>query len=184
MGVTEHRTLLSLWRDKCGIEDHFVAMTEDIQRGVDNEDRVLEMYCERIGLKFFPLTLQHEYFGFLRASLDGANPENKRFCEIKCPRPYIHKKSKDFGAVKDEYYWQIQHQYLVSEYTYCDFISFDVEAEDLVYFHVPPDPDHMAELLDREILFWEYVMTRTEPDPKEFGYFNKAIETNLSSICF
>lgn len=184
MGVTEHRTLLSLWRDKCGIEAHFVPVTEDMQRGIDNEDRALRMYCDQVGIEFGPLTLEHEYYGFLRASLDGAAPALKRFCEIKCPRSYIHAKSRDYGIVKDEYYWQIQHQYLVSEFEHCDFISLDVETDELIWFHVPPNYDHMAELLEREILFWESVMSRTPPDMKEFAYFHKAGNINTCSTRF
>lgn len=175
---------MSLWRDKCGIEDYWVEVNEDMQRGIDNEDLVLSLYCEKENVKFGPHTFEHPYFHFLRASLDGCDIQSRRFCEIKCPRDYIHKKTKEFGSLKDEYYWQIQHQYLVTEFDHCDFISYDVKAKDLVYFPVPPNYDHMAELLEREILFWESVMTRTEPDPKDFGMFAQAIQTSRSSIEF
>lgn len=193
MGCTDHRTLLSLWRDKMGLEVHFVPMNEDLRRGIENEDRALALYCaEKKVADIGPLTLQHEYFDFMRASLDGAAPDRKHFVEIKCPRSYIHEKTRKYGSIKPEYFCQMQHQYFVSEYETCDFISLEVAwdeekriwvEKDFLWLPVEPDYDYQAELLEREILFWEHVMMGIEPEQKDFPQYQNT-EGSASSVKF
>lgn len=186
MGCTNFRSLQSLWRDKCGLENHYVPVTTDMQRGIDNEDPALRAYCfkkyqELNNIAIEPITLQHEYFAFMRASLDGAHVTTKHFVEIKCPRQHIHEKTAKHGTIKAEYFCQMQHQYLVSEYLTCDFISYDVETEQVIWVPVEPDFDYQAELLEREILFWEHVVMRVPPDEKDFPLFNQAVGSTSST---
>lgn len=194
MGCTEFRTLQSLWRDKCGLEDHYVPMNEDLRRGIENEDRALALYSkEKQTNDLGPLTLQHDYYGFLRASLDGAAPARKHFVEIKCPRSYIHAKTREHGTIKPDYYCQMQHQYFVSGYETCDFLSLAVEwdeeqkiwiQKDFVWLEVEPDYDYQAELLDRVTLFWEHVLMRLPPDERDFPRYQGFVQTSGSSIEF
>lgn len=191
MGCTDHRTLQSLWRDKMGLEVHYVPMSEDLRRGIENEDLALAIYCGEKGVSDIgPLTLQHEYFDFMRASLDGAAPDRKHFVEIKCPRGYIHAKTRKFGTIKPEYYCQMQHQYFVSEYETCDFISLEVEwdeakgiwiEKDFLWMPVEPNYDYQAELLAREILFWEHIVMQIPPDEKDFSLHSSVIQSESST---
>lgn len=194
MGCTEFRSLQSLWRDKMGLEIHYVPMNEDLRRGIENEDAALALYAKEKQVDDIgPLTLQHEYFDFMRASLDGAAPERKHFVEIKCPRGYIHRKTKESGVIKPEYFCQMQHQYFVSEYETCDFISLEVEwdeekkiwvQKDFCWLPVLPDYDYQAELLEREILFWEHVMMGLAPSEQDFPRYKGFIHDSASSTEF
>lgn len=169
MGHTEHKSVQRLWAEKCGLEEPLNIVNEDMQRGIEFEDTAIELYSQEVGLIFEPLTIQHPDFSFLRASLDGANRSSGRFVEAKCPRPYIHQKTKLYGFIKPEYYCQMQHQYLTTGLDHGDFISYCVETEDLVWFHVEQNFEYQAELLDREIYFWEHVQKQIEPNYKYFS---------------
>jgi putative phage-type endonuclease len=202
MGFSQFRTLKSLWREKSGLEEHHVPVTADMQRGIDNEAPALKLYVEEkkreeenksavlsryrdsSRVDFAPLTIVHPVYSFLRASLDGAAPERKMFVEIKCPRTYIHDKTKQYGIIKPEYYCQMQHQYIVSGYDRCDFISYEVESGDLVWLPVEPDFDYQAELLSRSIIFWRCVEEKREPNPDDFAQYSQVIQRSVSSAMF
>ncbi len=185
MGISEHKTLETLWEEKIGLIKPINHVTRDMQRGIDNEDRVVEIYCQQEGIEFKPLTAINDTYSFVRSSFDAINLIYERFAEVKCPRPYIHQKTKRYGTIKPEYYCQMQHQYLTCGFNFCDFLSFDVESEDFCKIFVEPNYYYMGELLDREIRFWWYVENRIRPPEIEFPMFDPTPPgTSLSSIEF
>ena len=175
MGVNEYRGIRELWLEKTGQVIREQTSSEDSERGVRLEDKVVRLYCERTGFSMGPLTLEHPRFPFLRASLDGGNRELRRFIEIKCPREYNHAKTRKTHYVKPEYIAQMQHQYLTTNYQACDFLSYyeapDTPPEEygeLIVVPIEPDLEYMTELLEREIRFWHHVETKTEPLLSDF----------------
>lgn len=175
MGVNEYRSVKDLWLEKTGQITRQQIVSEDIERGVRLEDKVVRIYCARTGHSMQPLTFTHKRYSFIRASLDGGNAESRRLIEIKCPRPYNHAKTRKSGYIKPEYVAQMQHQFLATGFLAGDFLSYlepqgtpeAVEGE-LIIVPVEPDFDYMAELLEREIRFWHHVESKTEPLASDF----------------
>ena len=173
MGVNNYRGVVDLWLEKTGQIVKKQIVSEDIQRGIDNEDKALKLYVEKTGFHMEPLTFEHPKFNFLRASLDGGNNTLKKLIEIKCPREHNHIKTKKHHYIKPEYVAQMQHQFIVTKFTSGDFLSYF--QEELIIIPVEPDYEYMGELLAREILFWEHVTNQTEPSPLDFLAWNKPI---------
>ena len=174
MGVNQYKDVHTLWLEKTKqIEPNFES-SPDMQRGIDNEPKILKLYCEQKNIEMVPIELVHPKFKFVRASLDGAHIPRKHFLEIKSPRKHNHEKTKKKNIIKPEYWMQMHHQYLATNFDSCDFVSyFEYEedgkiTEDLVIIPVEPDIDLMAEMLEREMKFWHHVQTRTPPNVFDF----------------
>jgi len=161
MGFNKYRSVKELWLDKTGVltnEQVYAAMAE---RGTELEAKAREEYIRYTQTPMEDVTLIHPEFDFMRASLDGFNFTIKRILEIKCPNFRNHYRCVTENFIKPEYYCQIQHQYMVSGAESADYWSFDGEKGHRI--PVLPDPLLIEVLMEREVLFWQFVRKNKEP---------------------
>ena len=105
----------------------------------------------------------------MRASMDGWCEQYKLAVEIKCPGEKTHQEAKDTKKCPIHYWWQIQHQYYVSDAKciyYCSFWHAKDEHEDdgeVIWFPVERDDEAIEKLLEKCAEFWNFVETDTAP---------------------
>lgn len=164
LGVSPWSTALQLWERKTGRREP-QATNAAMQRGTD-----LEVYARREfefehGGDFPPACLIHPDYPFLKASLDGWNPERRMVVEIKCPG----RADRDLalsGKVPPKYLPQVMHLLLVSGADRCLYVTYDPDAG-CHTLTVERDEPYIALLLEKEIAFWECVQSDTPPEASE-----------------
>jgi len=166
MGYDKYCKIDELWRYKTGLQIREPTFGYMAERGTRLEPAALRAYQRHTKLKMVDRLFTHKKYKFIRASLDGWNEEFEIFVEIKCPNRTNHYRAVAENWIKPEYYTQIQHQFLASGAKYADFWSYDGRSGHKI--PVLPNPWFMGELLEREILFWNCVENRVEPDPSAF----------------
>lgn len=166
MGYGFNKNAHDLWLEKTDqvkVEFHLAPLAE---RGTRLEDQARKTYEDFTGIKVVDRLFTHPKYQFIRASLDGWSEEFELILEIKCPSMKNHYRSVAENYIKPSYYTQIQHQFLASNAKYADYWSFDGKSGHRI--PVLPDPYFMGELLEREIIFWKCVETKTAPNLKDF----------------
>lgn len=169
MGASPYKTIKQLWDDKLGQGEPFI-MNAAVQNGIDLEPKARHEFEIATGLKVKPLCAIHKKYDWLRASLDGCTEDGKITLEIKCPSfPALHNKIIRTGQVPTYYYPQVQYQLLVTSptskvglyWTYMKSMGgFIVE--------IPPNKTYQKELFSRAQKLWNHVISKTEPDPRDF----------------
>ena len=101
-------------------------------------------------------TCRHPRYDFLTANLDGR--VNFGIFEAKHVNAFT--KSED---VRAKYYAQCQHNMQVTGTGFC-YLSIFIGSHHWEYFDIIEDPEYQADLLKREIEFWNLVETDTPPD--------------------
>ena len=136
-----------------------------MQRGMELEPKARAAYEEETGIVMEPaVIIDGEY----SASLDGITFEGDLTLEVKCPM-----KGKDSetwqvvaaGKLPDHYYWQVQHQLLVSGANTADFYVFD--GTEGLWTEVVPVPEDMDKLKVAWDKFMELVKSDTPPSLTE-----------------
>lgn len=160
MGVSPYMTIVDLYEQKVGLKPGFKGNWAT-ERGNLLEPKARADYELRHEIEAPPALVVHSKYDYLRASLDGYNPERGIVLEIKCPGEKDHKLALE-GKVPVHYYPQVQHQLMVTAAQIGHYYSFKGERGVLV--EVKPDWDYMQELLRKEIEFWlENVCKRLSP---------------------
>lgn len=121
MGVG-FKTPLQLWEQKLGLVEPD-PINPAMQRGIDLEPRILEMFNHRMGKHFAPMVRINERQSWMMASLDGYCLETNEIVEIKAGNRADHEQSKH-GFVPAKYYPQLQHQMEVFDVDYCYYCSY------------------------------------------------------------
>jgi putative phage-type endonuclease len=169
MGVSPWKTPRQLWEEKTGKvkkEDQGNWATE---RGNRLEPIARAKYELMSDIEMGPATCQHIKYEFLRASMDGWNPQKKRGLEIKFAGRADHEGARA-GKVPDKYYPQVQHQIFVTGAEVVDYASYYVpkgaldHQGELLIVEVKPDLEYLKAYLRVAIKFWECVTTGVAPD--------------------
>lgn len=182
-----------LWAVKTGVLEPEIISNKFTERGNLLEPVARELFNRRTGIHVEPMCFEHHYYDFIKASLDGITADEKIICEIKCPsKPERHQKALN-GEIPEEYYCQIQHQFLVTGAELGYFVSYfpNYEAEsflnsgsnygssddsqsisnknDFKIIPVKPNYAYIEELQRKLVRFWKYVEDRILPVENAFS---------------
>jgi hypothetical protein len=89
----------------------------------------------------------HKYHDWIGISPDGLTPDNGMI-EIKCPLPKTHLEYIEIGKLPLDYRCQVQGQLFVTDYEYCDFMSY-VQGMKPFIVRVYPELELMKEFEKR-----------------------------------
>ncbi|XP_054259250.1 uncharacterized protein LOC128983994 [Macrosteles quadrilineatus] len=145
--------------------------TDAVAYGRDNEERVVQMYEERTGLKVDRCGLFiDETYPFLGASPDGL-VESEGLIEVKCLYSIKdtsiedHLKSNKTTCIElvsgklrlkksHDYYFQIQGQLNIAKRKWCDFVVFTRKGE-LFVERIVIDEEFWAKVLPKLVQFYQ-----------------------------
>lgn len=159
MGVSPWLSPYQLWEIKTGrrVQETNFAM----QRGTELEPQARLAYEEMTGNIMEPLVMVS---GDYSASLDGVSLSGDLILEVKCPvkgRSSETWLEAEAGKVQPHYYWQLQHQLMVSGAAKADFYVF--EGEEGIVVEVFPNSDDIEQLREGWDRFWEFIRTDSAP---------------------
>jgi putative phage-type endonuclease len=159
MGVSPWVSPYQLWEIKTGRRTQEVNFA--MQRGTELEPAARAAYELATGYIMEPMVM---VFGDYSASLDGVSLPGDLILEVKCP---VKGQSSETwqeavaGRVQPHYYWQVQHQLMVSGAAKADFYVFD--GEDGIVVEVLPNPQDMEQLRLAWDDFWVFIRTDSPP---------------------
>jgi tetrahydromethanopterin S-methyltransferase subunit B len=127
------------------VEDGFVS--DDMQRGIDEEQDAIDVYAERYGeverVGFVVNTRHGVTIGCSPDALVGDNGG----VQVKCPRQKRHIETLITNKMPAEYECQVQTELLVTERAWWDYVSHCAGLP-LVVIRVLPDPDMQARIIE------------------------------------
>lgn len=169
------RTVGTLWKQKVGYERAVELNNEHIKRGKELEPLICEKVNSILGARFKPVCLFRQDAPYLRASLDGFDPQLDALLEIKAPSDNVFNKYlrawensvQGFGiceaktVIPKNYYQQMQYQMLVSDVEYAYFAFYNQNHPEPYIIPVENDIETQLEIEKRCHLFWKSVQTKT-----------------------
>lgn len=161
------KTPHQLWLEKTGQKIEEPTNTYILEKGHAMEPKARALYEIMDNASYPPMNVENEAFPFLRASLDGYNKEKNIIIEIKYVGKEDHENAAN-GIVPEKYYWQLQHQLMVTGAKLVRYISFDGSAINVV--EVLPDTKDIKKLVKELTKFWTLVETKEEPELTEKDY--------------
>jgi putative phage-type endonuclease len=174
MGASPWKTRIQLYHDKTATEVTETSSNWAMQKGNELEPIARVKFTSWYNISeggeilFQPRLCVLNEYPFLKASLDAANPQGEVdvFAEIK----FQGKNDFAFQGVPDKYFWQLQHQHLVTGGKAKAFFVGINANEVIKVLPVEPDIEAMRKLLAECILFWECVQQKIEPEetPQDF----------------
>jgi len=174
MGVSPYNTPHGLMRDKLGLNTNQNAVKGKtsnwaIDRGNRWEPMARARYELINDIPMEPAVLVHPEHGFLMASLDGWNADQKRVLEIKIPGAEVFNQCLA-GKVHEKYVYQLEHQLYVSSGEEAHFYCCKVESRDgkerivdtalTIY---KSNPELREKLLPKLFEFWGYMQRHEFP---------------------
>ena len=117
-----------------------------MKRGSELEPKAREAYEAKTGLIMEPLVMVD---GEYSASLDGISLSGDLILEVKCPakgRLSETWRTVEAGSVPEHYYWQVQHQLMVSGAGKAHFYVFDEDGNTGIWVEVLPNVEDMNRL--------------------------------------
>ena len=150
MGVSPWKTPLQVWEDKVlGTSEQLEnsAMT----RGKELEEPARQLFEKMMDVVVFPQNIVNPQTSWLRASLDGLDPDGKVMVEIKCPNKEDHLAAVG-KRIPEKYYPQCQHQLAVTGLDGMYYFSFDGSKGIVV--EVARNQKYIDEMLQKEKDFW------------------------------
>lgn len=177
MGESPWLTPYQLWERKLGLapeQEDDLAM----QRGRELEPIARSHYELLHNIEMPPTCVESAEFPFMRASLDGYNQELGIVLEIKCPGAEDHAAAAS-GGIPKKYFWQLQHQLMVTGAKCAHYYSFNGTAGHLV--SIGPNDAAIADLIVNEIKFWACIQSKTPPPLADRDYKN-VMSKELSSL--
>ena len=170
MGVSPWKTPYKLWLEKTTGQSEFSGNVAT-ERGHALEDQARRCAEKQLSRLFLPRCSEHQKYPWMRASLDGISMDGE-ILEIKCPYKPEHPSSDHHSAKQGEipkkYYPQLQHQLEVTGAVKGWYFSFD--GEDGVAVPFARDEAFIAELLDKEQVFWACVQELKPPKMTDQDY--------------
>ena len=160
MGLSPWVTTYQLWELKTGrrVQEANFAM----KRGTELESKARAAYELETGSVMEPLVMVS---GEYSASLDGISLSGELILEVKCP---VKGKTSDTwkeveeGKVPKHYYWQVQHQLMVSKAAVTHFYVYDEDGHG-IWVEVFPNEEDMASIREAWDLFMAYVESDSPP---------------------
>lgn len=168
LGKSEWATVQDLWASKTGKVRKKQETSYAMQRGIDAEPRIRELYEKRYGTPLITKVVEFPDFPVISASLDGLT-ESGIVVEFKYPSRAKHEEAA-MGKIPDCYVPQIQCQMMCVGAMQGHYVSFD--GEKIAVVETLPDSEIQKEIVRRAKLFWELVVTKTPPDMNQFEDFN------------
>lgn len=169
MGVSPYQTPFQLWEIKTGRKIPEEKSNFVMDRGNELEPVARARYELENDMDMPAECCQHADIPWLRASMDGWNPKERRGLEIK----YLGEKDfalAESGQLPPRYFPQVMHQFLVTGADRIDFYGYNVPkgAENhkgkSVVVPVYQDPEYIrGKLWPAEKLFWSMVETNIPP---------------------
>jgi len=166
IGASEGRDAMNinkrLWLIKTGQIERPFFSTAATRRGHALEPEARFMAEVELGMSFIPLCAQR---GFIAASADGVNLDEKSGVEIKCPsNPEIHEEHLR-GNISRVYLHQMQQQMYVFGFYHMSFISYMPEHETThKIISIERDDDYIAEMIVGQTEFWKRVQSGVWPN--------------------
>jgi putative phage-type endonuclease len=161
MGVSPWKTPHQLWLEKTGKTAGEPTNTYILEKGHNMEPKARALYEIMDKTSYTPVNIQREDHPHLKASLDGYNAEKNIALEIKYAGKEDHENAAA-GIVPEKYYWQLQHQLMVSDAQMVKYISFDGSTINLI--EVLPNNRDIKKLFKALNDFWTLVVTNEEPE--------------------
>lgn len=164
MGLSPFVTPYQLWTYKTGRA--VCQQNYAMQRGSLLEAKAREVYENITGLVMEPQVLMN---GLYSASLDGMLLSGDCLLEIKCPmkgRESDTWRHAEIGEVPGHYWWQVQHQLMVSEAELGHFFVFDGVSEGILV-EVKPEPEKWHDIFQAWADFQKYLDKDSPPPLQE-----------------
>lgn len=125
-----------------------VYITQDMQRGTDEEAFAIKEYEKRTGIKIkdFGFCLHDEY-DWLGLSPDGMTEDMTHAVEVKSPKSKTFVKYVRAGVIPKEYRAQVVHYFVVNEkLETLDFVIYDprIELESLQLFVIKTSREELS----------------------------------------
>lgn len=159
MGVSPWVSPYQLWEIKTGRRSQEVNYA--MQRGTELEPQARTAYELTTGYIMEPAVMVS---GDYSASLDGISLPGDLILEVKCPvkgRSSETWKEAEAGRIQPHYYWQVQHQLMVTGAAKADFYVFD--GEEGIVVEVLPSPEDFRQLCLAWDDFWVFIRTDSPP---------------------
>jgi putative phage-type endonuclease len=164
MGVSPYSNLRLLYLDKTNRskndQDHWGT-----RRGKELEDTARTYFEVHLDMADYPpRDFEHHQYPFLRCSLDGWNAKDETILEIKCPGKEEHEATRDHQTVPEKYFWQIQHQLMVTGAKRAIFASYHPEFYPKgAKVWLAPDTEAIKRLAQRAIFIWDLLQQDIDP---------------------
>lgn len=168
MKVSPWKTPFQLWEEKTGQRVRNQETKFAQERGNELEPYARAHYELSENIEMGPALVQHEKYPFLRASMDGWNPQAKIGLEIKFVGLSDHELAQT-GKLPEKYYPQVQHQLLVTGADRIDYYSYYVPKglanhQGLATkIAVYPDMDFIAKYFKEALAFHSMIETMQAP---------------------
>ncbi len=169
LGLSPWSTPYDVWEDKTGEAAAKFPDSEAMIWGRVLETAILGEYRRRTGL---PTTevglLRHPGTPWLICSPDAVVPQDNAIVEIKTTRHSAGWGDEGTDDIPLHYLVQVHHNLIVSGAARAD-VAVLIAGSEYRLYHVEPDPELHAQMLDQETEFWRAVERREPPAPKNIG---------------
>ena len=161
MGVSPWKTRHQLWLEKTGQKVDEPTNQYILDKGHAMEPKARALFEITDNDSYPPVNLVHQFISYIRCSLDGYSCVKNQVLEIKYVGKEDHENAAK-GIVPEKYYWQLQHQLLVSKADLVKYVSFDGSTINVI--DVKPNAKDQKKLFKELLLFWDLVRTIEEPE--------------------
>lgn len=178
MGCSPWRSALELWKLKVGLTEE-PPQSERMRRGLYLEEDARKKFEQETGILTFPKIFISEENPWAMASLDGITMDGDAILEIKCPSQRIHEMAEK-GKLPPYYYAQVQHQLMVTNLPMAYYYSYN--GLDGALVKVLRDETYIAELLEKEREFYQFLVEKVEPPLSEEDHAEIEISSDEAKI--
>lgn len=164
IGLSPYKSPLELWQEKTGrIQVPDLSEKEAVFWGSTLEPVIANVYQQRTGHKVRRVNavLQHPEVPFMLANLDRAVGTDG-ILEIKTSG--FHSASSWEETVPEAYQCQVLHQLAVTGKAWAD-VAVLIAGQDFRIYRIERDEAKIADLIEQESRFWEFVQRDTQPPP-------------------
>ena len=158
MGLNPYRSAKDVWQEKVYGKEQ--PVNDKMRAGTAGEEEARRSYEMLKGFLFAPMVLESTEYPFLSASMDGMSVCMKYAVEIKCGASSF--KKAEAGIIENYYYAQMQQQMFICNLSEIDFYCYYKQKEILI--PVSRNPDFIANMLEKEIDFWDCVQLEIPPE--------------------
>lgn len=166
VGISPYKSPLELWLEKTDRQlAPDLAANDAVFWGATLEHIIATVYAERTGVKVRRLNavLQHPEYPFMLANLDRVvqHPtDGNGILEVKTAGVNSARFWED--GVPESYQCQVLHQLAVTGKAWCD-VAVLIGGQDFRVYRVVRDEEKIADLIKREVKFWQYVIDDVSP---------------------
>ncbi|SFN45295.1 putative phage-type endonuclease [Formivibrio citricus] len=162
IGLSPYKSALELWLEKTGRKsaDDF-SQSEAVFWGTTLEAIIANVYANRTGNKVRRVNavLQHPDHPFMLANLDRAVGADG-VLEVKTAGGHSAKFWED--GVPEHYQCQVIHQLAVTGKAWAD-VAVLIGGQDFRIYRIERDESQIADLIERETLFWGMLESDVQP---------------------